>query len=281
MKSWATMWGRGCLHRALPVLLMCVCGCAGLVDGPVAARVEAPAWEHTAFTSGDADFVGAVDLRALRTDPVFGPLLRELARKEDLGVLARASQIDVLASVERGEPASWLVVAHDVDGAPGRKDLGSSAGDTVVTPGAWILGEGEAFARVRANPALASSRVAMPARALVVSSAKGRAFPRPKHPVFADMTEGLEEATVELLGGAHLEVGMRCRYADTTAARHAAAAARVALLAEAARNDAYALLARALVQVDFDVTGEVVSLRLRISDDLRDVLQSYVERALR
>ncbi|HEY8086744.1 MAG TPA: hypothetical protein VIF09_02845, partial [Polyangiaceae bacterium] len=127
--KWPTMWGRWCFHVVLPALVACVCGCAGLVDAPVAAPLEPPAWEHLAFTSGDADFVGALDLRALRADPVFGPLLRELARKEDLGVLARASQIDVLASVDRGEPASWLVVAHDVDGAPGRKDVGSSAGD--------------------------------------------------------------------------------------------------------------------------------------------------------
>jgi hypothetical protein len=91
------------------------------------------------------------------------------------------------------------------------------------------------------------------------------------------MTEGLEEASVAILGGSHLELVMDCRYADAASASHAAAAARLALVAVASRSDAPAALARALVHVDFDVTGDDVALRVVLADDLRTVLQTYVE----
>jgi hypothetical protein len=84
---------------------------------------------------------------------------------------------------------------------------------------------------------------------------------------------------MEILGGAHLEVVLRCRYVDAAAARHAATAARVALVAAAARTDAVAALARALVQLDFDASGDSVTVRLTLSDDLRELLVRYVERA--
>ncbi len=81
-----------------------------------------------------------------------------------------------------------------------------------------------------------------------------------------------------VLGGTHLEVVMQCRYVDATAARHAATVARLVLVAEADRMQAVSALARELGKLDFDVHGEVVSVRVTISDDLRELLQSYVER---
>jgi hypothetical protein len=259
--------------------VMSLCGCAA-VDGPLGAPVVAPGWEHVAFGGGDADFVAAIDLRAFRADPVFGPLLTQLARNEEMGVLLRASQIDVVATVERGEPTTWLAVVHGVDGPPTRSDVGSGARDIVAVPGAWILGEGAAFDRVRARPGLALRAVAMPGHALVASTAQGRAFQRSREPLLADTTEGLREATVEMLGGEHWQFVAQCRYVDASSARHAAAAARVLLLAAASSNDVVSMMARALMKVDFDVSGEIVSMRVTISDDLRDVLQTYVERAV-
>jgi hypothetical protein len=254
------------------------CG-GGLASSSVGAPIVAPTWQRVAFGEGKVDFVGAIDLQALRADPVFGPVVTQLARKDEMGVLLRASQIDVVATVDRGEPVAWLAVVHGVDRPPARSDVGSSAPDVVTVPGEWILGEGAAFERVRATPGLALPAVAIPARALVASTAQGRAFAHSREPVLADTTAGLSEATVEMLGGSHWELVLQCRYVDAAAARHAAAAARVVLLAAASSDDPIAVLARALVKVDFDVRGEVVSMRVTISDDLRDVLQTYVERA--
>jgi hypothetical protein len=251
------------------------CACSPLTP----TRVEAPAWEPVAFTAGDADFVGAMDLRAIRQDPLFGPLLQRFAQRDDFAVLLRASQIDLVASVDRGVPRTWVAVVHGVDGRPTQSDVGSIAPDVVTAPGAWILGEGEAFDRVRSGARLAPSPIAMPGRALIASTLQGHALPGPERDELGDMTHGLVEATGELLGGAHLEVVLQCRYTDGTAARHAAAAARLALLAVAARTDLEAVLTRALTKIDFDVSGTVVAVRVTISDDLREVLESYVERA--
>lgn len=261
------------------VIVTSVCGCAG-IDGPLGAPGAAPKWEQVAFGGGDADFVAAIDLEAFRADPVFGPLVAKFARNNDMGVLLRASQIDVVAEVERGEPTTWLAVVHGVEGPPTRSDVGPGAREVVTVPGAWILGEGAAFERVRTNRGLALPAVAMPRNALVASTAQGRAFVRSREPILADTTEGLTEATVEMLGGAHWQFVLQCRYVDAASARHAAAAARLVLLAAASSNDAASMMARALMKVDFDVSGEVVSMRVTISDDLRDVLQSCVERAV-
>ena len=263
----------------LLVIVTSLFGCA-TVDGALGAPVAAPKWEHVAFSGGDADFVAAIDLEAFRADPVFGPLVAKFARKDEMGVLLRASQIDVVAEVERGEPTTWLAVVHGVEGPPTRSDVGSGAREVITVPGAWLLGEGAAFERVRTNPGLALSAVAMPRNALVASTARGRAFVRSREPILADTTEGLTEATVEMLGGAHWQFVLQCRYVDAASARHAAAAARLVLLAAASSNDAVSMMARALMKVDFDVSGEVVSMRVTVSDDLRDVLQSYVERAV-
>jgi len=264
----------------LPLLLLATCLFAcGALEAPATAPVDAPTWGRVAFGTGDADFVGAIDLTAVREDPVFGPLIAQLARKDDLGVLTRASQIDLVARVDEGRPASWIAVIHGVDGSPGRSDVGSSAGEVVTAPGAWVLGEGPPFERVRASPGLASPRIALPERALFASTVQGRAIPRPRHAELVDLTEGLEEATMVVLGGAHLQLVVRCRYLDAAAARHAATAARLVLVAEATRTDAVAELARALGKVDFDASGNDVSVRVTVSDDLRELLQRYVERA--
>jgi hypothetical protein len=267
-------------------------GCTAAFAGPVAA----PPWEPVAFGAGDADFVGAINLEAMRADPVFGPLMEQVARKEDMGVLMRASQVDVVATVEDGKPVTWLGVVHGVEGPPRQSDIGARVGapqslasgateyhgstDIIAVPGAWIVGEGTAFERARSSPGMLSPRVTMPSRALVASTAQGRAFPSSRERVLVDMTEGLSSATVEMLGGAHLEFVLQCRYVDRSAARRAAAAARVVLLAAASSHDSMSVLARALMKVDFDVSGELVSLRVTLSDDLRDVLQRYVERAM-
>jgi hypothetical protein len=244
------------------------------------ASVEAPSWEPIAFGPRDADFVGAIDLRGVRHDPLFGPLVSQLARRDDLGVLLRASQIDLVASVDRGRPVTWIAVVHGVEGAPSRADVGSSVGDVVTVAGAWILGEGAAFEHVRSGTSLPLSPIAMPGRALVASTVQGRAFPHQAHDPLGATTDGLVEATVEMLGGAHLEFVLQCRYVDGKAARHAAAAARLVLLAAATRDDLASVLARSLMKVDFDVSGDLVSVRVTISDDLRDALQSYVERGV-
>jgi hypothetical protein len=264
---------------SLLAIATCLCGCVAL-DSPAAAPVDAPAWERVAFGTGDADFVGAIDLAALRADPLFGPVVAQIARKDRLGVLTRASQIDVVASVDRGNAATWVAVVHGVEGPPRESDVGSNAKDIVTAPGAWVLGEGPAFERVRATPSLASTRVVLPERALVAATVQGRAIPRPRRDELIDLTEGLAEVTTELLGGAHLELVLACRYVDAASARRAATAARLALVAAAARTDAVSELARALVKLDFDARGDVVSVRLTVSDDLRELLQRYVERAV-
>jgi len=274
MSSWKiATWGAA--------MVMLCASCGGRTLSADAPTVTAPSWERVGFATTDADLVGAIDLRAVRADPLFGPLVTQLARKDDLGVLLRASQIDVVATAAGGEIRTWIAVVHDVNGPPSRSDLGSSARDAVTIPGAWIVGEGPALERIRSNAGLASSRVVMPSRALFASTVQGRAIRRPKEPVLIDATEGLSEATLELLGGAHLELVLRCRYVDAASSRRAATAAKLVLVAEATRDDALSALARELVNVDFDVSGDVVSLRVTISDDLRELLQSYVVAAVR
>jgi len=273
--AWSALRG-----MAWPVLLIATCLFAcGALDAPAAAPIDAPTWGRVAFGPGDADFVGAIDLTAVREDPVFGPLVEHLARNDDLGVLTRASQIDLVARVEQGRAVSWIAVIHGVDGSPSRSDVGSSAAEVVTAPGAWVLGEGPAFEQVRASPSLASPRVALPERALFASTVRGRAIPRPRETELFDLTEGLEQATMVILGGAHLQIVVRCRYFDAAAARHAATAAKLVLVAEAARTDAVSELARALGRLDFDASGNDVSVRVTLSDDLRELLQRYVERA--
>jgi hypothetical protein len=232
-----------------------------------------------AFGTGDADFVGAIDLEALRADPLFGPLVTRLARRDDLQVLLRASQIDVVGNGTNGKPDTWVGVVHGVEGPPRPHDIGSGVGEIVTVPGAWLLGEGPAFQRVRASPPGIVARISIPDRALVISTVQGRALSRPKSSELFDTTEGLTQATAELLGGEHLELIVQCEYVDHAAARRAATATRLLLVAAAARNDAWAQLARALLKVDLDVSGDVVSLHVTVSDDLRDLLQSYVNRA--
>jgi hypothetical protein len=270
---------------AWPLLLLATWLFAcGTLDAPATAPVEAPTWGRVAFGAGDADLVGAMDLAAVREDPVFGPLIAQLAREDDLAVLTRASQIDFLGRLDgsyEGHAASWIAVIHGVEGRPTRSDIGSSAGDVVTVPGAWVLGDGPAFQQVRASPGLASPRIALPEHALFASTVQGRAIPRPRYAELVDLTEGLEEVTMVVLGGAHLQMVVRCRYADAPAARHATTAARLVLVAEAARTDGVAELARALGKVDFDASGNDVSVRVTVSDDLRELLQRYVERATR
>lgn len=255
--------------------------CMPLPGTPVEAPVQAPSWEHVALGPADADLVGAIDLEALRADPLFGPLLRRLAERDDLGVLLRASQIDVVATADRGEPKTWVLVVHGVNGAPGKGDVGSDSQRFVLGPGVWIYGEGSSFERMRADPALAAPAVDMPPGALVAATARGRALPHPRHPELPDLSEGLTDVTAELLGGDHLGFAVSCRYTDDASARRAAALARLLLVAEAGRDDGWSELARALMKLDFDVDGPVVSVRVTVSDDLRDALVHYVQRAVR
>jgi len=241
----------------------------------------APSWEHAALGPADADFVGAIDLEAIRADPLFGPLLQHLAKRGELGFLLRASQIDVVATADDGRPKTYVIVVHGVTGAPRESDVGSDARRFVTGPGVWIYGEGPAFERMRADPTLAVPAVDMPAGSLVAATARGRALPHPRHPELGDISEGLTDVTGELLGGDHLGFALSCRYADDASARRAAAMARLVLVAEAARNDDVSELARALMKLDFDVDGPVVSLRVTLADDLRDALVHYVQRAAR
>jgi hypothetical protein len=273
------------LHRGIGWLLWLALATAlsacGAVDTPAAAGVRAPGWEPLAFGTNDADLVGAIDLAAVREDPVFAPLVAQLARRESFGVLARAAQIDLVAHLEHGEMASWVAVVHGVDGPPTRGDVGSEASKAITAPGQWVLGEGPAFERLRASPGLASPRIALPERALFASTLKGSAIPRPREAELVDLTDGLEEASMAILGGPHLEVVLRCRYVDGEAAHRAATAAKLVLVAEAARTDAVSVLARELAKLDFDASGNDVSVRLTLSNDLRELLQRYVERAAR
>lgn len=225
--------------------------------------MQAPSWEHAAFGPADADFVGAIDLEAVRADPLFGPLLQRVAERDEEGVLLHASQVDVVATADGGEPKTWVIVVHGVSG------------------GVRIYGHGPAFERVRADPSLAAPSVDMPAGALVAATARARALGHPRHPELGDISEGLTDLTAELLGGDHLGFVLSCRYVDGPSARRAAAMARLVLVAEAGRNDEISELARALMKLDFDVDGPVLSLRVTLSDDLRDALVHYVRRAVR
>jgi hypothetical protein len=259
------------------------------------APVEAPAWSGTVVATSEANVVGVINLEAMREDPLFGPLLEKLARRDGLGVLLRASQIDVVADAPRGRATTWLAVVHGVDGPPVERDVGYQVGSphqlpsggveygtkhgaVVVVPGAWILGEGDGFERARASMPRDPGRISTSGRTLVASTVRGGAVPSGRHGL-AEMTEGLREATVEVLGGSHLELVGAFRYVDRDAAKRAAVTAKILLAAAAARNDLAAQIARALVRVDFDVSGDTVTLRLTIDDDLRDVLRQYAERA--
>src|ERR1700722_676286 len=60
---------------ALVATVMTLGACGGDRGAPAAAPVIAPAWEPIAFGASDADLVGAIDLAAVRADPLFGPLV--------------------------------------------------------------------------------------------------------------------------------------------------------------------------------------------------------------
>jgi hypothetical protein len=259
------------------VLLVALSCCCAPLGFPV---VEAPPWTPMAFGTGNADLVGVIDLAALRADRLFGPVLTRLARRDGLQVLLRASQIDAVGSGTGGKLGTWVAVVHGVEGPPRERDVGSGmVADIMTVPGAWLLGAGPAFRRVRASPPRILSRISMPDRALVVSTVQGDALSRPEWRGLTDATEGLTQATVAVLGGNHLEFVLQCRYVDHPAAQRAATVTRLVLLAVAARDDAWSLLARALLKVDFDVSGDVVFLRITISDDVRDLLESYAVHA--
>jgi hypothetical protein len=279
--------------RAGTALIALACACGGVGSSPA---VQAPSWERAAIGADTVDFVGAIDLEALRADPVFGPIVEHLARRDDMGVLMRASQIDAVATVDGGNARTWIAVVHGVDGPPRAKDVGSSLGEPrvlpsgvseypaagvrglVVWPGAWIVGEGAAFDRVLASRPAAVPTITMPSRALVVSTTQGRAIPRQRGDDVDGVTDGLTDATFDVLGGSHLELVLHCRYVDRDAARAAATEARVALLAMAERDDLVSALARALVKVDFDVSSNVVTARVTVTDELRDLLRRYAVR---
>lgn len=263
-----------------------------------ALPLEAPRWDRAALGVDDPDLVGAIDLVRLRSDQVFGPLVERLARQDDMGVLMRASQIDMVATVRAGELGSWVAVVHGVDGPPGAHDVGSwlgaprtlpsgateypggRDGSLIVVPGAWILGKGAAFDRVHAGPVTAPAAIVMPDRALVASTVLGSAFPRARHEL-SPAVDGLHRATLELLGGSRLEFVMRCDFDDSAAADRATRLARAELTVFAARTDIVAVLARALVKIDFDVSGSVVTSRVTLDDALRELLARYTEIAAR
>lgn len=267
---------------ALLLVFAALCGsCLPVGAASIDAPVQAPSWEHAAFGPGDADFVGAIDLEAIRADPLFGPLLQRVAERDEVGVLLHASQIDVVATAERGRPKTWVIVVHGVSGPPTKGEVGYDAPRFVSGAGVWIYGEGPAFERMKADPTLAATAIDIPAGSLVAATARGRALPHPRHAELGDISENLTDVSAELLGGDHLGFALSCRYADEASARRAAAMARLVLVAEAARNDDVSELARALMKLDFDVDGPVVSMRVTLSDDLRDALVHYVHRAMR
>jgi hypothetical protein len=276
------MGARALGYVSVLFVLAVVCGaCMPLPGASVDAPVPAPSWEHAALGPADADFVGAIDLEAIRADPLFGPLLRRIAERDEAGVLLHASQIDVVATADDGRPKTYVIVVHGVTGAPRESDVGSDARRFVTGPGVWIYGEGPAFERMRADPTLAVPAIDMPAGSLVAATARGKALPHPRHPELGDISEGLTDVTGEILGGDHLGVAVSCRYEDDASARRAAAMARLVLVAEAQRNDDVSELARGLMKLDFDVDGRVVSVRVTLADDLRDALVHYVQRAVR
>jgi hypothetical protein len=126
---------------------------------------------------------------------------------------------------------------------------------------------------VKAERPFAVPTIAMPSGALAVSTWSGRAIPNARR-----LAEGLDDATFAVFGGSHLDFVLRCRYVDGDAARAAVAEARLVLLAMAERDDIVAALARALVKVDFDVSGNVATARITLTDDLRALLERYAAR---
>jgi hypothetical protein len=253
-------------------------GCA-----PSATRAfDASSWRPEALRADSADFVAAVDLEALRADPLFGPILAPFARELDFQVLLRASQIDVVAMADDdGELDTWVAVVHGVDGPPSAGDVGAGLiRDVVTVRGAWLLGEGPAFQRVRAHPPQSLDRMTLPSRAFAATAAQGRAL-RFKRNALDDTTQGLTRVDGVLLGGRHIELVARAEYADAAAAHRAVALVRLLLFAAAARNDDWAPVAHALTTVDFEESGNSASLRLTVSDQLRDLLETYVKAARR
>jgi hypothetical protein len=243
--------------------------------GSSAERVETPAFARIALGADDADVVGAFDLRAMRSDPVFGPIVERIARTHGAAALSRASQIDLVASVDRGKTTTWLGVVHGVSGEPRDGDIGSTARrEIVVAPGAWITGEGAAFERLRAGGTTGVRSIELPRRALVAVTARGRALEKSK----TRTAEGLKEGTVAILGGDHLEIVVQCRYEDSAAARRAVTAAKLELAVWASGHRLAEQLVSSLVKITFDVSGDVVTARLTIDDDLRALLEHYVRR---
>jgi hypothetical protein len=264
---------------AVALLLGCTaaCGACGASAAPVEAPSDLVGGGRAAFGTNDADFVGVLNLEALRDDPLFGPALEGYARRDDLGVLMRASQIDVVATAERGKAVTWVAVVHGVQGPPGEHDLGSRHGAVVTAPGEWLLGEGAGFERARASVPIPSGRISVPSRVLIASTMRDRALPKTRYPDLNQTAEGLREATLEVLGGSHLELVGRFRYVDGPAAKRAATLARLILARAGERRDFAWQLVRALVKIELDVSGDSVTMRLTIDDDLRDLLRHYVE----
>ena len=141
-----------------------------------------------------------------------------------------------------------------------------------------ILGEGAAFERARGRLPMTVSRISTGSETIAASALRGHAVPSPRDTDIGRPTEGLREATFEVRGGHRLDFVARFRYADEAAAKRAAVIARLMLAAVAARGDRWSRLAAGLVKIDFDVSGDVVTARLTIDDELREVLSHYAER---
>jgi hypothetical protein len=269
MNRWRAPWVAVLLLVALP------CGC-GL---PGSGAPYTPSWGTETLRSDHADFVAAFDLEAMRADPLFGPVLAQLARESNLQALLRASQIDVVGMYDESDIETWVAVIHDVRGAPGPTDVGAGlAAHAVTVPGAWLIGEGPAFERVRAQVPLPHSldRMAMPRRAYAAMAMQGAALKSKPGPLDA-FSRDVTRVTGALIGGSHLDVVLQAEYTDSAAAHRGAALTRVLCDGVTGRGEEWERVTRTLTGIDVQERGNVLSVRAAVSDSVRDLLRSYVE----
>jgi hypothetical protein len=116
----------------------------------------------------------------------------------------------------------------------------------------------------------------MPSHALLVTTVRGRGLVTRRHEALDQTTEGLKDATVVVLGGSHLELIGQFRYVDERSAKHAAALAKLTLAA-LSKGDWSAKIAAALGKIDFDASGDTVSVKYTLDDDVREALVTLIE----
>jgi hypothetical protein len=280
---------RALIVLALGLALVLACSGSG-------APVATPSWARSILALEDPDVVVALSVERLRDDPILGSATARLAKDEQARFLLRATQIDLAARVDDGEPRTWIGAVHGL-GAPGEGDvprlrdakrLASGAteyryegrGALVVFPDTWVFAEGPALDRVRAMPPERLAPISMHDGAILEATVRAHALPRPKEEV-RRVVEGLREATLVVMGGDRLGMIVRARYVDSGAAAAAEDESKRQLASFADRYGVVAEIVKDLVRIDLRRSDDVVVWHVEATDKFRAYLQAYVEKKSR